>query len=244
MKLKTVEVEGKTYAQLDSEGRVLYDNNGEEYAFDAGKTYSKIQELTNEAKTHREAKEAAEAKAAEASKKLDGVDLSKMVDAGKLDEVKAEVEQRYEQRLAEEAKKRQRLEQQYNSEKLASAFASSKFVNDSLAVPPDMAQSTFGNRFKVEGGKIVATDDSGNTIYSRKNPGSPADFDEAMGLIVESYPHRDRIMKPSGAKGVGSDPEGEGAPRTISRGDFSNLHPSKQSELARQAQEGKVKIVD
>ena len=182
MKLKTVEVEGKQYAEIDDEGRVLYDNDGKEFAFDAAQAYGKIQELQNEAKTNREAKQ----KMADKLKALDGVDpdkyqeaisalekidQKKLMDSGEVDKLRKEIEEswreKYDTDVGEAQKKLQELQSQYNGEKLASAFSGSKFIKDNLAVPADMAKATFGDRFKIENGKMVAYDQSGNTIYSR-----------------------------------------------------------------------------
>ncbi len=41
-------------------------------------------------------------------------------------------------------------------------------------------------------------------IVSRNNPGVPAPFDEAIEIIIENYPHRDRIMRATGAAAGGN----------------------------------------
>lgn len=246
MKLKTVEIEGKNYAEIDNDGRVLYDDGGKEFAFDADQTYQKIQELTNESKNHRESKESLDKELKKISKQIEGVDLSKMVDAGKLDEVRAEVAKSYQSQLDESTQAREKLEQQYNSEKLNSAFASSKFINDSLAVPPDMALSTFGSRFKIEDGKLLATDASGNMIYSRKRPGEPADFDEAISQIVEAYPYKDRILKASNQSGTGGDGGSNdgGVQRTVTRAEFDGMNAVQRAELSKDMQAGKATVAE
>jgi hypothetical protein len=257
MKLKTVEIEGKQYAEIDSEGRVLYDNNGEEFAFDAAQTYGKIQELQREAKTNREAKQ----EMADKLKALDGVDpekyreavaalekldQKKLLDAGEVDKLRKEIEdgwrQKYETDVGDAQKQLEQLRNQYNGEKLASAFNGSKFIKDNLAVPADMAKATFGDRFKIEDGKLVAVDQSGNTIYSRKNPGAPADFDEAMSQIVESYQYKDSILKASNHQGTGGDGGGGGQKRTITRDQFQSMAPAEQAKMAQAAREGTVQI--
>ena len=258
MKVKTVEVDGKKYAELDDQGRVLYDNNGEEFAFDAAQTYGKIQEQQREAKTNREAKQ----EMADKLKALDGVDpdkyqealsalekldQKKLLDAGEVEKLKKEIEEsyrsKYEPELESERKARQELEQRYNGEKLASAFNGSQFIKESLAVPADMAKATFGDRFKIEDGKLVAYDQSGNTIYSRKNPGSPADFDEAISQIIESYQYKDSILKASNHQGTGGEGGGGGGQkRTISRDQFQSMAPAEQAKVAKAAQEGTVQF--
>ena len=39
---QTIEHEGKVYAEVNADGRVLYDDDGKEFAFDAADTYAKI----------------------------------------------------------------------------------------------------------------------------------------------------------------------------------------------------------
>lgn len=260
MKLKTVEVEGKKYAEIDSEGRVLYDDDGKEFAFDAAKTYGKIRELTHENEGHRKAKE----EMADKLKALDGVDpdkyqeaiaalekidQKKLMEAGEVDKLRKEIEEqwrnKYDADVGEAKKQLEALQNQYNGEKLASAFNGSKFIKDNLAVPADMAKATFGDRFKIENGKMVAYDQSGNTIYSRKNPGEPADFDEAMSQIVESYQYKDSILKASNHQGTGSDGGGQGGnARTISREQFEAMPAGEKGKVAQAMREGTVKIAE
>lgn len=260
MKLRTVDVEGKTYAEVDGEGRVLYDNEGKEFAFDAGQTYGKIQELTKEAASNREAKTALEtkikaldgidpAKYKEAVEAFDKLDKKNLLDAGEVDRMKKEIEesykQTYEPKLAESQKELETLRSQYSREKLSSAFAGSKYINEQLASPPDMVMATFGDQFKTEDGKLVAYDASGNTIYSRKNPGEVAGFDEAMEQIVSSYQYRDRILKASNQEGTGGDQgNGTGPKRRISREQFGAMSPAEQSKVAKAISEGSVSISD
>lgn len=61
MKLKTVEINGKQYAEIDTAGLPVYvHDDGKEIGFDAPLATKKITELNGEAKNHRLAKEAAE----------------------------------------------------------------------------------------------------------------------------------------------------------------------------------------
>ncbi|HCN5570821.1 TPA: hypothetical protein N6Y01_004273, partial [Escherichia coli] len=65
MKLKTVEINGKQYAEIDTAGLPVYvHDDGKEIGFDAPLATKKITELNSEAKNHRLAKEAAEEKLA------------------------------------------------------------------------------------------------------------------------------------------------------------------------------------
>ena len=101
-------------------------------------------------------------------------------------------------------------------------------------ITPDFAEAYFGKYFKIEDGKAVAYIGD-NMICSRENPCDPAPMDEALAIIVDQYPMKDRILRSSGANGSGSQQSnttGNGGAKTISRGDFERLPPAKQAEIA------------
>lgn len=243
MKLKTVEIDGKKYAEVDTEGRVMYDNDGKEFAFDAAQTYAKIQQLTSEAAGNRKAKDDAEARIAELSGKLEGVDLSKMVDAGKLEEVKAQMAKQYDERISAMSNDYNALMNQYNSEKVSAAFANSQYIKDNLNLPPEVARATFQQHVKIEDGKMIITGLDGQPIYSRKDVGSPAGFDEAMSILIDGLPYRDQITKPRNHKGTGGDNDG-GQGRKISLQEFDSMSPMEQAKIAKAMQSGEVALID
>lgn len=78
----------------------------------------------------------------------------------------------------------------------------------------EIAQALFGNRLKVEDGKVVAYDANGAKIYSRARPGELADPDEAIEILVESHPHKAHLVKGSGASGGGAANGSGGKPFT------------------------------
>lgn len=239
MKLKTVEVDGKQYAEIQDGKPVYVEDDGKEVAFDAVGTRATITRLNAEAKQHRERAETAEktAKAFEgiedasaARKALEivaNLDAKKLVDAGEIEKVKGEISKAFQAQLDEANTKAQTLEQQLYGEKIGGSFARSKVIAEKLAVPADMVQATFGNRFKIEDGKVVAYDANGNKIFSRARPGELADFDEALETLVDAYPYRDTILKASGATGGGAQ-NGNGQ-QTKPKGNFGG---SKEERLA------------
>ena len=79
---------------------------------------------------------------------------------------------------------------------VSNAFANSPYVKK-LQVPVDMVESFFSHYFKVEDGLPVGHL-NGNKINSRKNPGNTAVFDEAIEIIVEQYPDKDRLFPGAG----------------------------------------------
>ena len=213
MKLK-LDANGNVVTQ---DGKPVYvKDDGSEVAFDVAGTTATISRLNAEAKAHREAKEAAEkllkgfegiadpAAALKALETVASLDQKKLIDAGEVEKVKAEISKAFQAQLDQATGKAQALEQQLYAEKVGGAFARSKFVAEKLAIPPDMVEARFGKNFAIEDGKIVAKDQNGNKLYSASNPGELASPDEALEMLVSAYPHKDSILKGSGASGSGS----------------------------------------
>lgn len=248
MELKTQIIEGVTYAVVQ-DGKPVYVDGGKEIAFDAVGTRDTITRLNGEAKGHREAKEAAEAKlrgfdgitdAAAALKALETVgklDQKQLIDAGQVDTVKAEITKAYEEKLTAAEARAKTLEETLHGEKIGGAFNRSKFIAEKLAIPADLAQARFGAHYKLEEGKVVAYDASGNKLYSKANPGNLADFDEAFELLVDAYPYKDHILKGEMKSGGGANNPnpGTGGKRTITRSEFAKLDPTTAATTAREA---------
>jgi hypothetical protein len=241
MKLKTVELNGKHYAEIADGKPVYVHDDGKEIPFDAVQTVDTIKRLNGEAKGHRERAETAEGAlkvfdgldAAAARKALDVVknlDDKKLVDAGDVERIKTEAIKAVEDKYAPIVKERDKLQSALVSEKIGGSFARSKLIADKLAIPADLVQARFGEHFKLEGENVVAYDKSGNKLFSRSNPGELATFDEALEMIVEQYPYRDTILKSSGASGGGAKNDGGGAGgnKSMPRAQFEKLDPSAQ----------------
>lgn len=231
-----------------SDGKPVYvHDDGKEVAFDAAGTVQTISRLNGEAKSHREAKEAAEGalkafegisdpKAAmQALETIKNFDAKKLVDAGEVDKVRAEAIKAVEEKYAPIVKERDELSGKLIAEKVGGSFARSKFIADKMSIPADLVESRFGQSFKLEGDSVIAYDKSGNKIFSASNPGEPAGFDEALGILVEHYPYKDQILKGTGASGGGSGGGNGGTGgKTITRAQFSTLSPQEQSDKARE----------
>lgn len=224
MKIKTVEIEGKSYAVLNDQGLPLYvHDDGKEVGFDAVQTVAKIGQLNAEAKNHREAKEQAEtslkafegldaSKAKQALQTVQNLDAKKLVDAGEIEKVKTELtealKQTYEPQLQQLTKERDQVQNQLHQELIGGGFARSKFIQDNIAIPTDMIQATFGNNFKIEDGKVVGYDANGQKLYSRTRPGEIAGFDEALETLVGGYQYKDSILKGNQSSGGGFSGQG------------------------------------
>ena len=246
MKLKLTP-EGHAVVQ---DGKPVYvHDDGKEVAFDAPGTVATISRLNGEAKGHRERAEAAEAKlkpfeaitdpaaAVKALGVVKNLDEKRLVDAGERDKAIAEAVKATEERYAPFVKKAEELEGSLYAEKIGGAFARSKFIAEKVAVPADLLQASFGSRFKIEEGRVVAYGADGNKVYSKSSPGNPADFEEALEIIVDQYPHKTSILKGSGASGSGASGsnQGVGGKRTITRGQFEAMDPTAKAAAARDA---------
>ena len=243
MKLKTIEHDGNTYAEIKDGKPIYVDDDGKETTYDPVSMHGSISRLNHEAKTQREAKEALEAQVAAfedidpaAAKKaleiVKNLDDKKLIDAGEVERVKESTAKSYQKKLDDALADNEKLRTQYSTEKMNAEFASSVYIKEKLAVPPDMAQATFGRHFVFNDGKLSPIDQNGNPIYSDSNPGDVASFDEALEKIVQRYPHRDSILKGSGHDGSGTQPPGEGGKRTISRKQFESMNPIEQQKYA------------
>lgn len=220
--------------KLDENGHVVVQDgkpvyvhdDGKEIAFDAAGTVQTISRLNGEARDHRLRAEQFEAKykpfegiedAAAARKALETVkslDQKRLIDAGEVETVKAEITKAFQTQLDQATTKAKTLEEALYAEKIGGAFARSPLIvgdKAKLAIPADLVQARFGNAFKIEDGKVVAYDNQGQKIYSRSKPGELADFDEALDVLVDQYPHKDSILRGSGASGGGAGSGGGGA---------------------------------
>lgn len=247
MKLK-LDANGNVVLQ---DGKPVYIlDDGREVAHDAAATVAKISSLNGEAMSHRQAKEAAEAAlkpfkdagitdaavAAEALQTMANIKTGDLTTAAKVQEIKDAATRSANEAVAAatraaEEKQRELTEQNtkltldLNNHIVGGSFTGSKFIAEKLAIPADIAQKVFGDRFKVDNGKLVPLDANGNPIFSATNHGNHADFDEAIQVMVSQYPNKDKILKGSGASGGGASGGGGGAAgaKSISRAQFDAM---------------------
>lgn len=263
MKLKTIEVDGKTYAELQDGKPVYLENNGKTFLADVPSMYNKLTGLNAEAQGHREAKETAEAKlknfdgidpkvAAKNAEIVKNLDDKTLVEAGEIEKVKNEAMKGFQKQVEEIDKKLKAVETErdtmrasYEGEKRSGAFSSSKFIAERLAIPADMAEATFGKNYVFEDGKMKPVDANGNDLFSKKNPGERADFEESLEIFVDQYAHRDTILKGTGQTGSGHDGiDIHGGKRTIRRAQYDTLPPGEQAKIGAQAAKQEIVIVD
>lgn len=236
-----------------SDGNPVYlKDDGTEMTIDVGT----ISRLNGEAKTHREAKERAEAalkafegldaKAArEAMEKLSKIDQKQLIESGEVEKLKAQIGAEYQKQVDGFKTTAETLQSRLNSMMLDSAFSQSQFLQNNIAIPMEFVRSYFGQNFTVENDKIIAKDRNGNPLHSTKRMGEPADFDEAIELLVSQHPQKDSILKLNTGNGTGNQHRG-GNPgaRNMRRGDFEKLPPMQQAEVAAKVGKGEMNLTD
>lgn len=191
-------------------------------------------------------------KAKEAMTKVADMDAGKLMDLGKVEELKANIERGWSGKVAD-LKKALSAKVQEAADKLSAkdeairnltikgAFKGSDFLKNSTYLTPDIAYAYFGKNFEVreDNGelRIVATL-NGQPVFSRKNPGNPASTEEAIEEIINSYPGKENILRPvPGGSGAASGNNGNGnGVKTISRGDTqafgNNLEAIAKGEIS------------
>jgi hypothetical protein len=238
MKLKTIEIDGKVYAEV-SDGKPVYEDNGKDVALDGASLSEKVTHLKQEADKAFKSRDEAKAElrkfssiedvdaAVKAMETVKNLDQKKLIDAGEVERVKQEIAKSFEGQIKEKDSKIGSLESTLNQEMIGGRFARSKTVAEKLAIPSDLVQAKFGQQFKVEDGRVTAYDMNGNKVYSRSNPGELADFDEALDLIIEQYPHKEHILKGPAASGGGAQ-NGGGRQSGVPQYDPSKLGGSRE----------------
>lgn len=239
-----------TSGEGDKKFPIFVHGDGREAPFDGDTTVSTISRLNSEARGHREAKEAAETKL----KTFDGIEdgaaalaalttvknlgAGELKTAAQVQEIKDAAAKSATEavaaatRQAAEALKlatdqNTKLTGDLNNHIIGGSFAGSKFIAEKLAIPADIAQKVFGDRFKVDGGKLVPMNPDGTPIFSATDHGNHAGFEEALQVMVSSYANKDMILKGSGASGggAGASKVGAGGKKEIPRAQFDGMDP-------------------
>lgn len=247
-------------AVVVQDGKPVYVmDDGREVAHDAAGTVATISRLNGEAKSHREAKEAAETKlkafdgiedgaaALAALETMKNIKVGDLTTAAKVQEIKDAAAASAKQAVADatraaEAREKtltetnQKLTGDLNNHIIGGGFASSKFISEKLIIPADIAQKVFGDRFKVENGKMVPMGADGNPIFSATDHGNHAGFDEALQVMVGQYAHKDSILKGSGASGggAGASKGAAGGKKEISRAAFDGMDMASRSSAMKE----------
>lgn len=246
------------------DGKLVYIVGGKEELIDPTEVFTartRITALNGEAQGHRTKAEQAvadlkkyegidPAKAREAFDTLSKIDQKKLIDAGEVEIVRGEIKAVFQSQVDTLTTDNQTLKGRIAQMQLDGAFNSSKFVKDNLAIPTDIAQATFGRNFTIaDDGKMTAKYSNGNVVYSLDpaKSGQPAEFEEAIKLLVDSYANKNAILKGndnSGAGNTGNAGNPGGGSKTKTRAEFEKMSPQDQAKFAAEMNEGKAKLVN
>jgi hypothetical protein len=208
-------------------------------------TYSPIKDIEDLAAWKSEAD-----KALETIANLNDKDWMK---AEKVEKLKSEITAAYEDKLKQKdisftekekahGEEVHRLNNTIRRLLVSNQFAASKYFGGSDAItilPADIAEDHFGKYFRVEdtsGEPVVrAYYANGDPVLSKVNPGEPAEFEEAIGLIIDNYPGKVGLMR--GAEG-GSGSGGGGGDLQGGAGELANL----RKQHAKALKDGNVQL--
>ena len=263
MPLKTVTVEGVTYAAVQ-DGKPVYTlADGTEQPYDGEALAAHVHGLNQENGGRRLAeKEATDklkafdgldaTKAREALQTVANLDAKKLIDAGEAEQVRTAAVQAVVGERDAAKQETEKLKGAFANTMIGAQFAQSKFVQNKLIVPASMVAATFSRHFSVEdmdtSPRLVAKGADGNPIYSRSTPGAVADFDEALETLVNAYPHRDEITKGAGKPGSGAPGSGGGGPngsaQTVTQKEAQAMILSDPAGFHKQLEDKQVVIAD
>lgn len=198
-----LKVDENGHAVLQDGKPVYVRDDGSETAFDADHAIKQIRKLSDERDTLRGKASAFEGLDPEAARKavetVKNLSDKKLIEAGEvqkvIDERLSEASKAYESKLTERDSQIRKL-------MVTSRFATSSAVKRTT-LPPDIAERVFGEAFKVEGDRVVGYL-NGQPILSKEKYGEPADFDEALSVIVDAYPGKESILRGTGNSGGGA----------------------------------------
>ncbi len=248
--------------KLDEKGQVALENglpvwvadDGKEIAYDVPKLVEDMKRVNGESAGRRKDIDALNeklkvfdgidpAKYREMEEKLTSIDQGRLIEAGKVEELKANIAKGYDQRISEMQKAAADAEAKHKSEMdtvqgrirnmaVRGLFERSEFLREKTVLPPEIAFASFGQNFTVEedgDGYKISASLNGQPILSRAKPGEIASPEEALEAIIDAYQMKDRILKsPGGGAGTQGGSGGGAGGKTMLRADFEKLAPADQ----------------
>ena len=138
----------------------------------------------------------------------------KLIEAGEVEKVKAKIREVYEEEkttLNQKIAESKKILQESLKEKdniiykltVSNKFAASPFIKEKTVYTPSKMEKIYGENFKVEDGEPVGYL-NGEKIYSKKDAGEVAGFEEALAIIIDADPEKDEILKGTQQSGGGT----------------------------------------
>lgn len=241
----------KSIVVVDDTGNPIWvhENDGKEVGVDAKHYFTKIPQMIEEARALKQGKKIAEdqlatikasfegiddpEKAREALKLIETLDQKKMIDAKKVDELKAALKSEYDKALEKERGDKDKIIKDLQDKSalqakhiskltISNAFKGSPVLNGDtkkVILPVEVSEKYWAEFFKpteVNGELLPVGYIGENPIYSKERPGELASFDEAISIIINEHcPFKETILKGNqnsggGAQGGGSGDGGNG----------------------------------
>jgi hypothetical protein len=232
--------DGDGHVVLKEDKPIYIDQEGQEVALDAPKLWGDLKAANNESAGRRVKLEEMEATAAEQAKRWEGIDPEEakkaietvknfnekqMVDAGEVDRIKQGVKDGYEEKLKQQKESFERAltekdkmvvlkDNQIRNLLVRGAFEGSNYLREKTVLFPGAAFAYFGDYFDIEeiNGELRAVGKiDKKPIISRSNPGEIASTEEAIEILIENNPQKERILKVQGTGGGGFSPDAGGS---------------------------------
>jgi hypothetical protein len=257
--LNAVAYENKAGWKTDDSGALVTDSSGNPIMLDdAGKETSiapgYVQRINAESAARRTELTEAKAKLAKfgdldpeaaraAIEKTKDINLDDLVNKGEIEKIKTSIVGQYEPQIKEMSEKLTAAEQRANDLLRKSAFSSSTFLNERLAVPRDFVEAAFQNNFKIEDGQLVPVRPNGETVYNGK--GEIASVDEAIEMFINERPDKDKLLLAPTQSGTGSGGGGgnRGNGKVMTRADFDKLGQHDKAIIGQRVAKGELQIV-
>lgn len=112
------------------------------------------------------------------------------------------------------------------------AISESAFIRDKVnldSIKQSFAREHWRDRFKVEGGRVVAYTETGQRMFN--GAGQPCTVDEAIARFISLSPFKDSLLDRSGAAGAHNAPGVQNQPagaKRMPRSQFDRLNPREQ----------------
>lgn len=175
------------------------------------------------------------------------LDAGKLIESGKVDELKAQIGKSYEDKLsslqtaleknkADHEAALKDKDQKIHTMLVRQIFDASSFLRDKTALTPDIAFSTWGKNFRAveENGELVLEGVlNDQPILSAERPGQRATPEECLQIIVNAHPQKQTFMRPAPG-GSGTQPKNGPAmagAKSMGRTTFEQLAPAEKAKF-------------
>jgi hypothetical protein len=229
----TLKLTDEGVVELTEQGLPIWvDQDDKEVVFDVAKLYNDKRAANAESASRRKRIDELDKQLTELHEKYQGLDVEeakkaletlqnidqqKLMDTEGVESVKRQMKEAFNAELTKEREKWEKdlkeksetLEMkggQIRNLLVKNAFVSSEFLREKTLLTPEIAYAYFGNHFviqEVDGQPTAIGRLNGENILSKRNPGELAEPEEAIEIIIDKYPNKERILKGNVQAGSG-----------------------------------------